>query len=78
MTNESVSDTINRIGMINEMAIPLKKYKERVDGLRFQLVENWCLSKYCQLFDDTNLNFKHWINELKASIDIALPKNRTV
>jgi len=69
MTNESVSDTINRIGMIYEMAVPLKKYKERVDGLRFQLVENWCLCKYCQLFDCTNINFTHWINELKASID---------
>lgn len=69
IVNESVSDTIKRIGIITEMAIPLKKYKERVDGLRFQLVENWCLCKYCQLFDVTNLNFKHWLNELKASID---------
>lgn len=69
MTNESVSDTINRIGIITEMAVPLKKYRERVDGFRFQLVENWCLSKYCQLFDDTNLNYKHWITELKSCID---------
>lgn len=69
MTSESVSDTINRLGMITEMAVPLKKYKARVDGLRFQLVENWCLSKYCQLFDPGNPNFRHWINELKACID---------
>lgn len=69
MTNESVSDTVNRIGLVTEMAVTLKKYKKRVDGLRFQLVENWCLCKYCQLFDNTNLNFGHWINELKACID---------
>lgn len=69
MTDESVSETLNRMGMITEMAVPLKKYRERVDGLRFQLVENWCLCKYCQLFDALNVNFKHWTNELKSVID---------
>ena len=38
--NESAEDVLNRIGIINEMAVPLKTYKTRVDGLRFQLVEN--------------------------------------
>ena len=69
MLDESVSETINRIGLITEMAVPLKKYKERVDGLRFQLVENWCLCRYCQLFDTENICFKHWINELEAVIE---------
>ena len=69
MLDESVSETINRIGLITEMAVPLKKYKERVDGLRFQLVENWCLCKYCQLYDKTSNNFNHWLSELKACIN---------
>lgn len=67
--NESVEDVLNRIGIINETAVPLKAYKARVDGLRFQLVENWCLCKWCQLFNPECENFAHWITELKACID---------
>ena len=67
--NETVEDVLNRIGIINEMAVPLKTYKARVDGLRFQLVENWCLCKWCQLFNPECENFAHWITELKACIN---------
>ena len=67
--NEKVNDVLNRIGMINEMAVPLKTYRARVDGLRFQLVENWCLCKWCQLFNTECENFAHWVTELKACID---------
>lgn len=67
--NETVEDVLNRIGIINEMAVPLKAYKARVDGLRFQLVENWCLCKWCQLFNPECENFAHWITELKACIN---------
>ena len=51
------------------MAVPLKAYKARVDGLRFQLVENWCLCKWCQLFKPECENFVHWITELKSCFD---------
>lgn len=67
--NETVEDVLNRIGIINEMAVPLKAYKARVDGLRFQLVENWCLCKWRQLFNPECENFAHWITELKACIN---------
>ena len=67
--NETVNDVLNRIGTINEMAIPLKDYKSKVDGLRFQLVENWCLCKWCQLFNPECENFAHWIVELRACIN---------
>lgn len=67
--NETVEDTIIRLGLINEMVVPLKSYKARVDGLRFQLVENWCLCKWCQLFNTESENFSHWIAELKACIN---------
>lgn len=69
LINETVNDVLNRIGVINEMAVPLKDYRERVDGLRFQLVENWCLCKWCQLFNPKCENFAHWVTELKACID---------
>ena len=67
--NETVNDVLNRIGIINEMAVPLKSYRARVDGLRFQLVENWCLCKWCQLFNPECENFAHWVTELKTCID---------
>ena len=67
--DESVKDVINRLGVINEMAVPLKTYKERVNDLRFQLVENWCLCRYCQIFNPEHETFAHWLTELKACID---------
>lgn len=53
----------------NKITVPLKVYQARVDELRFQLVENWCLCRYFQLFNSENENFAHWILELKACID---------
>lgn len=67
--NESVEDILNGVDLINEMAVPLKAYKTRVDWLRFQLVENWCLCKWCQLFNPECEGFAHWRAELKACID---------
>jgi len=67
--NETVNDVLNRIGMINEMAVSLKDYRARVDGLRFQLVENWCLCKWCQLFNPECEYFAHWKAELRACIN---------
>ena len=52
-----------------EYAISLNDYKKRVDGLRLQLIENWCLCKYCQLFEPKNINYNHWIIELRAHMD---------
>ena len=67
--NESVADTLNRIGLINEMAVPLKTYKAMVDGLRFQMVENWCLCKWCQIFNPKHESYIHWVRELKTCIN---------
>jgi len=66
--DKPVSETIRQLGgdMITEMALPLKEFKKRVDGLRFQLIENWCLCEYCHLYDKTNDNFGHWVSEFKA------------
>ena len=55
--------------LITEMALPLKAYKVSVDGLCFQLVGNWCLCKWCRLFNPECENFTHWIIELKTCIN---------
>lgn len=50
------------------MAVPLKTYSAKVDDLKFQLVENWCLCKWYQLFNPECEKFSHWITELKVCI----------
>lgn len=55
--------------VLKEMAIPIKMFKTRIDGLRLQLVENWCLCRYCQLFAPNNVNFNHWTSELRAHVN---------
>lgn len=52
--------------MIFEMAIPLKKYTEKIETFKYELVKNWCLCKWCQLFDPINDNFNHWKEELSS------------
>lgn len=66
--NDSVVDAIqesNKTTLV-EMALPLKEFRKRVDRLRFQLIENWCLCKFCQLYSQDNDNFGHWISEFNA------------
>ena len=46
------------------MAISLEEYKARFDKLRLHLVENWCLCKYCELYDSGNPNFEDWTEAL--------------
>ena len=31
-----------------------------------KIIENWCLVKYCSLYDTNNINKNHWVNELTA------------
>jgi hypothetical protein len=63
---EVVMNATQRV--LNEMAEPLKKYVKRIENIRFQLAENWCLCKYCQLYSKDNPNFAHWITELRPCI----------
>jgi hypothetical protein len=46
------------------MAIGLEEYKRRVYKGRLHLVENWCLCKYCELYDSSNPNFEDWAEVL--------------
>lgn len=61
------NSVLNRkTSMLSEMAIPLKMFIRDIEGLKFQIVQNWCLCKWCQLFDPMNDNFNHWKEELSS------------
>ena len=51
---------------IFEMAYSRKELKNSFDGILDQIIENWCLVKYCSLYDVQNINKNHWTNELTA------------
>lgn len=53
---------------IFEMAYDRKEIKKRVEALTNQIIENWCLIKYCSLYDKNNTNKYHWKQELKAHL----------
>ena len=52
--------------LVFEMAYSRKELKNSFDGILDQIIENWCLVKYCSLYDTKNINKNHWSNELTA------------
>lgn len=53
---------------LNEMAMPLSLYKDKVSDILPQLIENWCLVYYCRL-SGTHQNLRnHWASELNAAM----------
>jgi hypothetical protein len=58
--------TASKRQMLSEMAIPLKMFIRDIEGLKFQIIQNWCLCKWCQMFNKENLNFNHWKEELAS------------
>ena len=55
--------------VITEMAMSLKDYKNRVEALMQQILENWCLIRYCTLTGDKQDLKNHWKIELRAHIN---------
>ena len=51
-----------------EMAYNRSKYQDVLDALVDQLVQNWCLVRYCTLFNENNRNKLHWKQELYSHI----------
>lgn len=49
-----------------EMALDRTDYIRLVSNLLPQIVENWCLIRYCSLYDKNNLNKNHWKQELDS------------
>ena len=52
-----------------EMAYSREKYIDKVNDLSRQIVENWCLIRYCTKYDTGNTNKNHWKTELLAHCD---------
>lgn len=53
--------------LLNEMALPRKNYKKRLDELMPQVLENWCLVHYCTIIGQTQYK-KHWSEELRGHL----------
>lgn len=73
--NKIVDEQVNYIEqgvkpLVTEMSISIGKYQDKVDGIVNQLIENWCLCKYCHMFELDNRNFNHWQNELYSTLTI--------
>lgn len=51
---------------IFEMAYSREQYIDNIDDIADQIVENWCLIRYCTLYDKDNKNKAHWKQELKS------------
>lgn len=52
--------------LLTKMSVSVRYFKDKIESLSDQLIENWCLCKYCQMFEPDNQNFNHWKNELYA------------
>lgn len=62
---ETLTQVLQEKPLLTEMAIPRKNYKERIRGLSCQLLENWCLVRYCSLIEQEQYK-KHWSDELRG------------
>lgn len=75
IANESSESAIKRVlgrepELLLEMAMPLKVFIDRMDGLKMEMVAHWCLCEYCHLFDQENPTFKHWSSEVVNYVDV--------
>lgn len=55
--------------LITEMAMSVKDYRTRVEGLMPQILENWCLIRYSTLTGERQEVKRHWKCELRAHIN---------
>lgn len=81
ITDIAVKAEEGRLEVVTEMAISLDDFLVRVEGIMFQLVQNWCLCKWCQMFNPENDLFSHWRNELSANLRFLMSptlKNRRI
>lgn len=64
---DAISQVINNSLELSEMSIPRKEYKERIESLSVQLLENWCLVRWCHNIKvETHPLRNHWAKELRA------------
>lgn len=73
---EVIREELQRYSL-NEMAMSLKDYKRRIEGLLVQIVQNWCLVRYASLSGTHKQLISHWRSELYSHLtNIASLKNK--
>lgn len=60
----------NERKLLTEMAFPRKDYKQKVASIIPQILENWCLVRYCSITNRTECK-QHWSDELRGYISTA-------
>lgn len=56
-----------QLNYLLEYAIPRSKFVDNTSNLVYQIIENWCLIRYCTLALQEQ-NKEHWATELRAHI----------
>ena len=65
---EYLIETLSKTQLF-EMAYNRKEFIRSCDNLHKQIVENWCLVKWCSLYNIKNPNLNHWRYELYSHCD---------
>lgn len=61
---------IQKSELLTEMAVNRKDYKSRIEGISSQIIENWCLVRYCSLVGQERYKI-HWSKELFTHMSAA-------
>ena len=62
--------------VITEMASSRNRFINIISDRMSQILQNWCLVYYCNIYDKENINKNHWITELKSYI-LYINKTKT-
>lgn len=74
LISESVKNYLNsdKGAMLLEMAMERKAFKERVEHLLPQIIENWCLIYYSRITNTNAQLINHWKSELNTHISSVI------
>ena len=67
IVTECLNEERNRM-LLNEMSFNRNVFKDKVGDLSQQILENWCLIRYCTLRKNMEDLKKHWMSELKGHL----------
>lgn len=74
LISESVNNYLSsdKGSMLLEMAMERKAFKERVERILLQIIENWCLIYYSKITNSNEKLINHWKSELDAHISSVI------
>lgn len=65
--NEVYQYLQNQYEVLNEMSYRRKDYKSKIEDISSQIIENWCLIRYCKIANRTEYK-KYWTDELRGHL----------